>query len=122
MEKKTVPPFACNKPCDNCPYRTDAPLKLWHKEEYEKLLRYEKSEMGTIYQCHKDNGSVCIGWLMKQKEQNFPSMYLRMSLIKNKISPEYLDSLSSPSPLYENVRAMIKANYRSILERKPFKK
>jgi hypothetical protein len=89
----------------------DAPLKLWHVSEFKKLLEKENDQFGAIYNCHKNNGSICVGWLMKQQENGFPSIALRLSLIQRNVSREYLDSLHSPSPLYENVIAMIKANF-----------
>lgn len=108
--------FEVTKPCGNCPYRTDAPLKLWHKEEFEKLLATENQQFGTVYKCHKNNGSVCVGWLMKQKENGCPSIALRMALIKAGDIGKYLDSLESPAPLYKNVRAMIRANFPTVLK------
>lgn len=116
MNKK-VNTFHCTQPCSNCPYKTDAPLKLWHKSEYEKLLETEKDYMGSIYACHKNNGSICIGWLMKQDENRLPSIALRISLSNHNITREYLDSLHSPAPLYKDVEEMIKANYPHILKK-----
>lgn len=111
-----VSTYHCTQPCGNCPYRTDAPLQLWHKSEYEKLLHYEKDQLGTIYNCHKNNGSICVGWLMKQDENRFPSIMLRISLSKNNITREYLDKLHSPVPLYKNVTEMVKANFPELLK------
>jgi hypothetical protein len=110
--------FNCTQPCNNCPYRTDAPLKHWHKSEYEKLLATEDDYMGSVYGCHKNNGSVCVGWLMKQNENNFPSIALRIALIVNKVSREYLDSLHTPAPLYKDVKTMVKANFPQLIKRK----
>lgn len=109
--------FHCTSPCNNCPYRTDAPLKLWHPSEYEKLLATEKDYMGSTYGCHKNNGSICIGWLMKQDENNFPSIALRIQLSTHKVTREYLDSLYSSAPLYKNVKAMIRANFPKLLKK-----
>jgi hypothetical protein len=108
--------FTCTQPCNNCPYRTDAPLKHWHKEEYKKLLKMESDQMGAIYHCHKNNGSVCVGWLMKQDENRFPSISLRIALIKHNVNRKYLDSLNSPARLYRTVKEMIKANYPELLK------
>lgn len=108
--------FTCTSPCNNCPYRTDAPLQLWHKSEYIKLLQYDSDYMGTFYGCHKDNGNVCVGWLMKQDEKSFPSIALRIALIKHNVRRTYLDSLYSPVKLYKDVKDMIKANYPRILK------
>ena len=112
-----VKTFTCTQPCSNCPYRTDSPLKLWHISEYEKLLAKENEYLGSVYNCHKNNGSICIGWLMKQDENRFPSIMLRILLSKHNITRKYLDSLHSPAKLYKNVKAMIKANYPKLLKK-----
>lgn len=106
--------FECTKPCGNCPYRKDAPLRLWHKEEFEKLAASENEVIGKVYKCHKNNGSACIGWLIKQDENNFPSIALRMELTKQGVTRDYLDGLSSPAPMYDTVSQMIEANYPEI--------
>jgi hypothetical protein len=98
-------------PCNNCPYRLDAPLQLWDKVEFEKLLASEKLQLGSVYGCHKDDGHVCVGWLMKQDENRFPSIMLRMSLSNNKVTREYLDTLHCKTGLYNSVEEMIEANY-----------
>lgn len=116
MEK--LPLFHCTSPCSNCPYRKDAKLKHWYKEEFEKLLQKESDLIGSIYKCHKQNGSVCVGWLMKQDENNFPSIALRMQLSANNVTREYLDQLNSPAPLFKDVKAMIKANFPQLLKTK----
>lgn len=112
---KKVGLFECTKPCGNCPYRKDAPLRHWHIEEYKKLLRSENDYFGSVFHCHKNNGSICIGWLMKQDENRLPSIALRMQLSKHNITVEYLDSLKCSSPLYKDVREMIQANYPELL-------
>lgn len=114
----TVDTFACSQPCNNCPYRKDAPLKLWHRSEFQKLLASENQQFGTVYNCHKNNGSICVGWLMKQLENGCPSIALRIAMIRKKPTKEYLDGLNCPSPLYKNVRAMIRANYPKLTQPK----
>lgn len=111
-----VDTFACTQPCNNCPYRKDAPLKLWDRSEYIKLLGEENKQFGGVYNCHKNNGSICIGWLMKQLENGCPNLTLRIIIISKKVGKEYFDSLNSPSPLYRNVRAMINANYPKLIK------
>lgn len=115
--------YTKKSPCDNCPYRKDAPLKLWAKEEFEDLLKSEQVDtssgnFGKIYGCHKKDGHVCVGWLMKQDENNFPSIKLRMSLSANNVNREYLDSLHCKTGLYDSVEEMIKANYEFITPKK----
>lgn len=112
-----VDTFACTQPCSNCPYRTDAPLQFWHKSEFKKIIDMEHDILDSGWLCHKDNGSICIGYLMKQDENRFPSIMLSISLSNNNVTREYLDQLHSPSPLYKNVRAMVKANYPELLKK-----
>lgn len=102
--------FYKKSPCENCPYRKDAPLKLWHKSEYEKLKEQDE-QWGGIYGCHKKDGHVCVGWLMKQDEKRMPNLNLRIAIMRNEVSVEYLDSLHCKSELYESVDKMIEANY-----------
>ena len=118
MTENKVPLFHCTQPCGNCPYRTDAPVKHWHKSEFKKLLETENDAMGATYNCHKNNGSVCVGWLMKQDENRLPSIMLRVALSANKITREYMDSLHSPAPLFKDVKTMIKANFPELLKTK----
>lgn len=115
MEKVEL--FGCKRPCGNCPYRTDSPLQHWDKYEFERLLEKSKDWMGATYMCHKKNGSICVGWLMKQDEDNHPSIALRIELLKHKITREYLDSLNSPAPLYNSIEEMIEANYPELLKK-----
>lgn len=98
------------QPCDNCPYRLDAPLQMWHKEEFKKLMEQDE-QWGAVYHCHKKDGHVCVGWLMKQDEQRCPNLNLRLLLIKKNINRTYLDALRSPAGLYSTVEEMIQANF-----------
>lgn len=116
MKKK--PLYGETSPCTTCPYQKTAKLQLWHREEFEKLLEYEKDDWGTVYHCHKKDGSVCRGWLIDQHKRNFPSIALRLSLLRHKITREYLDKLSSAVPLFETVEEMCEANYHRITKQK----
>lgn len=116
--KNTVSLFHCTQPCSNCPYRTDAPTKHWHKSEFETLIESETDQLGRVYGCHKNNGSVCVGWLMKQDENNLPSISLRLALSRHNITRTYMDSLHSPEPLFKSVAEMIKANFPQLLKPK----
>jgi hypothetical protein len=115
MPKKKVPLFHCTKPCRDCPYRTDAPLRLWAREEFEGVLESEGELLGRVYQCHGKTGSVCVGWLMNQDERGFPSIALRVALMRHEVTRDYLDSLRSPAPLYKSVQDIVRANFPELL-------
>ncbi len=113
--------FKCKSPCKNCPYRVDAPLQLWHKDHYIELMANDKDELhGKVYKCHKNNGSVCIGWLMDQYKRNCPSIQLRLALIRKKISWFYLRSLRCKSEMYGTIKDMVSANFPELLDKQNF--
>lgn len=117
MKKEQALTFKSNKPCNDCPYRKDAPLKHWHKEEFINLHRTEKDMFGSVFACHKKNGCVCIGWLIMQDKNNFPSIALRLKLTKQKITREYLDTLKCDVEMFNSTEDMINANYPEILNK-----
>lgn len=58
-------------PCPACPYVKSTPSGIWHREEYEKLPKYDKGdghetpEM-SVFQCHHTSDKknlICQGWL-----------------------------------------------------------
>lgn len=98
-------------PCNTCPYRVDVPLRYWDIGEFKDLMISERDFFGKVYGCHKNDGRVCVGWLMDQDKRGFPSIALRMSLSNNNINRTYLDGLTCKSPLYESVEQMCEANY-----------
>lgn len=110
--------YSRKSPCNDCPYRKDAPLQKWDKEEFKKLLANETTNdpLGcTVYGCHKNDGHVCVGWLMDQDKRNHPSIKLRISLSQNNVTRQYLDGLKCKSKTYNSVKEMIKANYPQLL-------
>ncbi len=108
--------FDQREPCKSCPYRTDAPLELWSPEAFEKLLQLDKTQMGTIYGCHKarhqptEGSQVCIGWLINQRERGIPSIAFRLKLMSDTAAVGCLNEASSPVPLYESIEEMCEAN------------
>lgn len=107
--------FKCKSPCGNCPYRKDAPLQHWDISEFKDLLANQNDWMGKVYGCHKNNGAVCVGWLLMQKKNRFPSIALRLKLTTDNIDITYLDKLRSSKPLYKSTKEMIAANFPELL-------
>lgn len=103
--------FKGTSPCNTCPYRKDSPLQLWDKQEFIDLLQKDKEPMGSIYQCHKKNATVCKGWLIDQDNRRLPSILLRMALSKHQITREYLDQLHCRSALFSSIEEMTYTNY-----------
>jgi hypothetical protein len=107
--------FDKREPCTSCPYRTDAPLQLWSREEFVNLLDKDVSQMGSTFGCHeynkrRDEAQVCIGWLLDQRERGVPSINFRLALIRNPAARACLKEASSPAPLYDSIEEMCEAN------------
>lgn len=115
MTKKKL--FECKSPCRNCPYRRDAPVAHWAKEEFEKVIEAEKSELGKVFGCHKNNGSICVGFLMNQDTRGFPSIALRLALSKHAVDRNYLDELKCKSDMYDSIEEMCRANFSELTEK-----
>lgn len=107
--------FDKKQPCQNCPYRKDAPIAHWHISEFAQLLESEKSQFGTVYGCHKGDGQICVGWLMNQNKRRLPSIALRMALIKHNINSNHFSSLQCNSEMFHTVEEMVEANYPELL-------
>lgn len=71
---------------------------------------------GKVFLCHKKDGHICVGYLMKQDEERVPNINLRMLLMKHKVHYSYLDSLTCKAGMYDTIDEMIKANYPEIFE------
>jgi hypothetical protein len=106
------------KPCNNCPYRKDAPTEFWHREEFENLLESDADPLnGGIFACHKgkdrppEERTVCIGWLLDQKNRNIPSIQLRLKLLRDSELVEITEQATGEGlELYDSIEEMCKAN------------
>lgn len=104
-------------PCANCPYRKDAPRRLWDASEFRGLLDAERSQLGKVYGCHKQlaidpkSRGFCAGWLLDQKKRNIPSIALRMVLISDPDAGKALEAVNDGGhEMFKSVEAMCRAN------------
>lgn len=117
-ERRVSPhPKHPKSPCANCPYRVDAPKRLWHREEFEKLLESEQELLGKLYACHKQSHiepaerGLCAGWLLDQKRRGVPSNALRIALLRDSTVGEALAAVwDGGHKLYATVKQMCRAN------------
>ncbi len=107
--------FRCNTPCSNCPYRKDAPLAHWDASHFESVLESDQSYLGKTFACHKKDDQICRGFLLDQLNRGVPSISLRFLISKAKVTGEYLDSVHSPTPVYESIEEMVAANFPHLL-------
>jgi hypothetical protein len=103
----------CKNPCKGCPYRKDSPLALWDKNEFDRLSEAEKTQMGSLYACHKNDGSLCRGWFITQREKGYPSLVLRIFMMQHNFSMDETEAICAPEgvDLYPDVDAMREANF-----------
>ncbi len=99
------------KPCDSCPYLKATSLGYWDRAEFKGLLSEDKSQFGKIYGCHKKDDTICRGWLINQENRGLPNINLRLSLLRQNISRDYLDTLIFDSTIYSTVEEMSEANF-----------
>ena len=105
-------------PCASCPYRVDAPRKLWHRVEFENLLAHDGNELtGSQYGCHEfrkrdaSEHRPCAGWLLDQKRRGIPSLLLRMTLMTKPEAAANFEKLDATGiPLFPSIKAMCRAN------------
>lgn len=104
-------------PCDNCPYRLDAPRRHWHRSEFEAVLASERDVMGKIFNCHKQadlpptERGFCAGWLLDQKRRGVPSIALRLELsMKRDAMAAFRAVTARGLRLFRSVYTMSRAN------------
>lgn len=104
-------------PCENCPYRKDAPRRMWHRKEFESVLQAEQSELGSTFACHKHANlakkkrGFCAGWLLDQVKRGLPSIQLRLYLITHPEAVAALDEVSDGGhEMFATVEEMCRAN------------
>jgi hypothetical protein len=101
------------EPCGSCPYRRDVVVGTWHADEFENLLAHDADPIrGAVFGCHRfrmrrDTADVCAGWFLDQQRRGFPSIQLRVAIMRADDEPRVTDG---GHPLYLSVKAMCRAN------------
>jgi hypothetical protein len=111
------------RPCENCPYRKDAALGHWSREEFRAVLEGERGDFGRrpgknapVWACHKQlalapaERGFCAGWLLDQKRRGVPSIALRIYLATSEEARSAIDQVDSDVPMYPTPQAMCRAN------------
>lgn len=104
------------EPCKSCPYRKDAPLAMWDIREFIQVLANDADELrGGVYGCHatrhRQEPSVCAGWLVDQKRRGLPSIQLRLLLLKHTDAVNCLEEVSDGGhELFASIEEMVRAN------------
>ncbi len=74
-------------PCTTCPYRRDVASGVWHEDEYQKLLAYDRptsEQPPALFMCHQQTGGLCTGWLQSHadRDHRFDLLALRINYRK----------------------------------------
>lgn len=95
------------EPCDNCPWRKDAPRRHWHAGEFLDVAGTMGQNFGPMMGCHKSKDGaplVCSGYLLTEGTNNFN---VRLALSQEKLT---LPKNPRKLPLFSSFRAMCRAN------------
>jgi len=102
------------RPCENCPWRVDAPRDYWDPQHFVKIWRSCQDDGTSIMLCHKsgalpkeDRSSVpCQGWI---RVMGFHAIGVRILAMQAKITAEEVEDRDGPD-LFPTFAAMMRAN------------
>lgn len=102
------------RPCDNCPWRVDAPRGYWDPEHFVKIWKHCQDDGLNVMLCHKANvlpteerpNIPCQGWV---RVLGFSAIGVRLLAMRQQISLEEIKDQEGP-PLFPTFAAMLRAN------------
>lgn len=110
-------------PCKSCPYRKDAPLRLWHRSEFQNLLAHDAEPLGHPFACHKyrnrPEAPYCAGWILDQKRRGFPSIRLRLSMRNPELRKAIEAVTDGGHRLWSTIKSMCRANGARTPKKRP---
>ncbi|MDE2101718.1 MAG: hypothetical protein KGL39_31015 [Patescibacteria group bacterium] len=104
-----------SSPCNDCPWRRDAPPGHWHPDHFDSIWAGCQDDGLSVMLCHKaaklpeaerDN-LPCRGWLLVM---GCDAIGVRLLLLKGKIAPADLKPARGCPPLYATFEEMLRAN------------
>lgn len=102
------------RPCENCPWRVDAPRDYWDPTHFIAIWRNCQDDGTNTMLCHKSNalpkvdrGDLpCQGWI---RVMGFNAIGVRLLAMRNKITLEEIEDRAGPK-LFSSFAAMLRAN------------
>lgn len=102
------------RPCDNCPWRVDAPREHWDPQHFLDIWRTCQDDGASIMLCHKANALPdekrsdlpCQGWARVMGTQ---AIGVRIALLRGKLLLEEVEDRTGPR-LFKTFLAMLRAN------------
>lgn len=103
-----------NKPCPECPFRTDVPVGRFPPGRFDALrdtIANGASLPQPMFGCHKTSEATtvraCAGWLVVCGERN---LSVRLALVMRRLPPCALERGDDWPELYPSYEAMAEAN------------
>jgi hypothetical protein len=102
------------KPCDNCPWRRDAPREYWDPEHFVEIWRNCQDDGTHVMLCHKASRLreeqartlVCRGWV---QVLGFDAIGVRLAVMSGRISADDVPA-EGDAELYASFEEMMDAN------------
>ena len=102
------------RPCDNCPWRVDAPRDYWDPQHFVDIWKGCQDDGMHIMLCHKSNAAPkdkrheipCQGWI---RVMGFDAIGVRLLVMRNQATHAEVEDKAGPE-LFPTFTAMMKAN------------
>lgn len=101
------------QPCNNCPWRVDAPRQHWDPTHFTSIWRNCQDDGLHVMACHKSSALpagetplTCQGWI---RVLGMSAIGVRIALLRGSVTIEEVDDRSGPK-LFPTFEAMLKAN------------
>ena len=102
------------RPCENCPWRVDAPRGYWDPQHFVDIWRNCQDDGLHTMLCHKSNalaaedrGDIpCQGWI---RVMGFDAIGVRLLVMRGQATHEEVQDKAGPK-LFPTFTAMLRAN------------
>lgn len=102
------------RPCENCPWRVDAPRGYWDPQHFVDIFRNCQDDGLNIMLCHKSGALPkeqrpdvpCQGWI---RVMGFSAIGVRILVMRNQVSMEEVEDTAGPK-LFATFVKMLRAN------------
>jgi hypothetical protein len=110
----STPSAKIRRPCENCPWRVDAPRGYWDPQHFDEIWRNCQDDGLNVMLCHKSNalpekdrGDIpCQGWI---RVMGFNAIGVRLLVMRGQATFEEVEDRDGPK-LFSTFTAMMRAN------------
>jgi hypothetical protein len=114
------------RPCENCPWRVDAPRGYWDPQHFVDIWRNCQDDGLHTMLCHKSNalpekdrGDIpCQGWI---RVMGFDAIGVRILVMRGQATFEEVEDKKGPK-LFPTFAAMLRANKIRLPKRSRFRR